>query len=165
MRGLDRVLRRLNLLALIVVTVALTTACGTSGLDFRSSSKVRDLQPSDYASTSLPVTISWKAQHLGHGQKYLMLIDQSPMEPGKSVKDIVDDTCAATHGCPDKAYRDAHYMFETTQNRVRVPTVPSAGIYDTDDLTDLHRATIVVLDQTNRRVGEQIWTTEFRVAT
>jgi hypothetical protein len=165
MSGLARPGRRLSVLALALVVAALTAACGSGGLGFEDSNALHDIRPTSLQSTSTPATLSWRAKPLPPGQKYLVLVDQSPMEPGQSVKDLVDDSCKATKGCPNRAYFDAHYMYETTGNRVKIASVPVAGAYDTQDLSDLHHVAIVVLDRANRRVGEQIWTTDVRVPT
>jgi hypothetical protein len=165
MSGLAGTRRRRDILVVVVALVAFTAACGTGGLDFKDSTKLRDLRPRAYQSRTTPMKLSWRATPLPPGQKYLVLVDQVPMEPGQSIDDLVDDSCKATRGCPDKAYLDAHYMYETTDDHISIPAVPIAGMYDTDDLSDLHHVVIIVLDRANRRVGEQSWTTDVRVPT
>ena len=109
--------------------------------------------------------LRWRAASLPDGYKFLVLVDQSPMEPGQSINELVDDICKKTKGCPDKLYLNSHFLFKTTDNGVEIPTVPLGGAYDIDDLSNMHRATIVVLDEHNRRVGEQVWSVDFRVKT
>jgi hypothetical protein len=149
--------------ALLLSLGWLLTACGVNGLGFEDSTHIQDIQPPRFATVKVPFTLSWNAEPLADGQRYLVLVDQDPMAPGASIDDLVDDTCKATKGCPNKAYLDAHYMFETTTNRIKITSVPSAGSYDADDLTNLHHFSIVVLDAHDRRVGEQIWTTDLKV--
>lgn len=149
---------------LLLCIAGVLTACGTSGLGFKDSTQLRDLRPTGFASVETPLRMSWSADPLPAGHKYLVLVDQEPMAPGESIDDLVDDACKATRGCPDKNYLDAHYMHETTKNHVTIPGLPSAGSYDADDLSQLHRVAIVVLDRANRRVGEQIWTSDLRAA-
>jgi hypothetical protein len=150
---------------LVGIVAALTAACGTEGLHFTDSTAVHDIEPRSLQRTSTPITLSWRARSLPPGHKYLVLVDQAPMQPGQSLKDLVDDSCKAIKGCPDKTYLETHYIYETAKNRVKIVSVPVAGSYDTQDLSDLHHVAIVVLDDADRRVGEQIWTTDIRVPT
>jgi hypothetical protein len=146
------------------VLVALTAAgagCSTQGLVLEQPTHVKDLNPAEFSRTKLPFEVSWTARPLPKGQRYFVLIDQEPMPPGDSIKSLTDDVCRRTPTCPDKIYFQQHFMFVTRRDRVTVQFLPLGGPFPVQDLYDLHKATIVIVDRHGDRVGEEFWTTAF----
>jgi hypothetical protein len=155
--------RSIGYVLLLVAAVALA-GCQTSGMDFHEPGAVTDLRPDELTHVGLPVVVSWKSGPLPAGQRYLVLVDQLPMAPGQSVKELTDDVCKRTPGCPDVAYMQQHYIFLARRNRVKVPSVPTNGPFPVDEFRYLHEATIVIVDARHVRVGESFWSTSFYIA-
>ncbi len=146
---------------LLVGTFVAATACSTQGLVLEQPKQIENLKPVALSRTKLPATVSWTARRLAPGQRYFLLVDQQPMPPGDSIKDLTDDICKRTPGCPDKFYLQQHFMFVTRANRVKLQFLPPAGPFPVQDLYDLHKATIVIVDRHGDRIGEEFWSTAF----
>jgi hypothetical protein len=153
--------RRVWLLVALVALVAVCAGCSAHGLVLEQPTQIEDLKPSALSRNSLPVTVSWTARPLAPGQRFFVIVDQSPMPPGDSIKDLGDDVCRRTPGCPDKFYLKQHYMFVTRADHVKLDVLPLAGPFPAKDLYDLHKATIVIVDGQGVRIGEEFWSTAF----
>jgi hypothetical protein len=145
----------------LVGMVVAGAGCSTQGLVLEQPKQVQDLKPTPYSKTKLPFTVSWTARPLAGGERYFVIVDQQPMPPGDSVKSLTDDICRRTPGCPDKFYLQQHFMFLTRGHRVEVQFLPLSGPFPVKDLYDLHKATIVIVDERGDRVGEEFWSTDF----
>lgn len=124
--------------------------------------QIENLQPELFSTKKVPVKVSWEqARPLRDGERYMVFVDRNPMAPDESIRSLTDDTCKATPGCPDKAYLNQNFIFPTRGTSIEVAILPFQGPYPVHDLYDLHRATVVIVDAHDARVGEEFWTTSF----
>jgi hypothetical protein len=148
----------------LVGTAVAVAGCSTQGLVLEQPTQLQHLKPASLSTTKLPFDLSWTARPLAAGQRYFVLIDQQPMPPGDSIRSLTDDVCRRTPKCPDKIYFQQHFMFVTRHDHVTVQFLPLSGPFPVLDLYDLHKATIVIVDRRQNRVGEDFWSTSFYAA-
>jgi hypothetical protein len=144
------------------VVAAAVTGCSAQGLVLQQPTQVQRLRPESLSNTKIPVKVSWEqARPLRDGERYMVFVDRLPMAPDESIRSLTDDTCKATPGCPNKAYLNQNFIFPTKGTSIEIPILPFQGPIPVHDLYDLHRATVVIVDAHDARVGEEFWTTSF----
>lgn len=153
---------RRGLLVVCLLFVALTSGCGRfDGLAFREDTRLDIVAPDDRADVALPVTVRWTAAR--GAAAYGVFVDRAPQPPGKTLAWFArdDDNCFAADGCPDTAYFAQRQIFRTTATSFEI-----TQLLDTQRDTrrrEFHEATIVLLDDAGRRIGESAWSVEFQV--
>jgi hypothetical protein len=162
-RRATRVSRRGWIFAAVVLAAA-AAGCGTQGLVLQQPTQIENLRPELYSNVKVPFTVSWDdARPLRRGERYMVFVDRNPMAPDESIRSLTDDTCKATPGCPDKAYLNQNFIFPTKGTSIEIAVLPFQGSVPVHDLYDLHKATVVIVDADDARVGEEFWTTSFYV--
>ena len=154
----------------VVTAWALTlTACGISGLSFVQDDRVDILGPKDRAEVTLPVRIAWEVKDFDVGAgagSFGVFVDRAPQRPGKTLSWIFrgDDSCKGAAGraiCDDPDFLRQRNVFQTTDTHLTVDLVPK--LTGQERRRQFHEATIVLLDEEGRRVGEGAWSVQFEL--
>ena len=155
----------------VLASVALLAAlagCGTDGLAFREDTRLDIVEPADRARVALPVTLRWETDGLRLGdpdgpQAFAVFVDREPVRPGRSLRDVGDDECKKTPGCPDPTYLRERHVHVTTETSLVLEAVPDLRSSTRTGASDRHEAVIVLLDAEGRRMGEAAYAAEFTV--
>ena len=143
------------------LVLALAPACGVEGLNFVQDDRVRITAPRDRAEVRLPVTLRWSAKDFDG--TYAVFVDRAPVPPGRTLAWLArdDDLCKETPGCPNTAWFNDRDVYATTSTELTIDDLPDL----TDgERRDFHEASVILLDDEGRRVGEAAFTVEFQVA-
>ena len=159
-------------IALTAVCASLA-ACVPQGLAFRVDERLTFQAPEDRSTVQLPVTLDWSIRDFtvvqpgtaGAGEDagyFGVFVDTSPMPPGKGLEWLArdDDGCRQDDGCPDAEYLAGLGVYTTTQTELALEQLPRG---DDEDRRERHRATIVLLDASGRRIGESAFEIAFDV--
>lgn len=133
---------------LAALGAAVVSATGCQQLLFRQDNRITVTAPADYSSIREPVVISWNAVDFTPGPDgtFCVFVDRAPMPPGESL-----DYFSA---------RDRDGIFQTTNSHIRfdvlndIPSNPSAE-------RNYHQITVVLLDRSGHRIGEEAGFVEF----
>ena len=148
------------------------TGCVPQGLQFRVDDRLSFNSPKDRSEVSLPVKIDWEVRDFevtGPGDTpakdkgyFAVFVDGSPMPPGKSLRWVArkDNSCRAADGCPDEEYLAARGIYVTQDTELVLEQLPRTG---DEDRRERHRATVVLLDPTGKRIGESAFEIAFDV--
>ena len=145
-----------------VAAVALA-GCGASNLAFRTDHRVHISSPASRALVDAPVTLRWNLLPRPEAPTtFAVFVDRAPVKPGQTLRAVAagDSSCQHAPGCPDAQYLADRQVYTTTDTSLTLQTVGSLNSYQT---TQLHEATIVLLDASGRRVGEAAWYVDFRM--
>ena len=148
----------------IVAGIALMALSGCGGISssMTADHSVEIVQPTPMEVVEAPLEMRWTGD-LPAGQSFGVFLDRAPIAPGRSLSDVFDDECDAAADCPDQDYLAARGIFVVNDNELAVPVLTPRGGVDGAPALEVHRATIVALDDTGTRRGEVAWTVEFRV--
>jgi hypothetical protein len=147
----------------------LTAGCGVHGLSFVQDERVDIISPSDRVKVKLPLKIDWTTKDFaaGAGQgAFGILIDRTPQRSGKTLPWIFrgDDSCKGSTGralCTSAEFLAERGVFMTTDTSFTVERV--ALLSGSQRKRQFHEATIVLLDEAGRRLGEGAWSVQFEV--
>jgi hypothetical protein len=128
-----------RVLAALVMVAAGTTACAPDGLAFRVDKRVTIVEPKDEQEVKLPLTIAWDVEKFDGS--FAVFVDRSPVGPGDELPAELPEGVLST---PD--------------TKVVLETMPRASLEK-----ELHTATIVLIDRSNRRVGESSFDVTFEL--
>ena len=154
----------------VATALALTlTACGVSGLSFVQDERVDIVRPKDRSEVTLPVRIEWEVKDFAVGAdagSFGVFIDRAPPRPGKTLSWIFrgDDSCKGPSGeavCEDPEFLRQRNVFRTTDTHFTIDLVPK--LTGSERRRQFHEATIVLLDEDGRRVGEGAWSVQFEL--
>ena len=152
------------------------TGCGPqlSKLSFRVDKRVHFVEPKDRALIQVPLTIRWTVRDFtvsgpnpGPTDKdvgyFAVFVDRAPIKPGQTLKAVAKDdpACMRDRSCPDANYLSLRQIYTTTTTSVTLPRV--ATLAGTNDKTQLHDVTVVLLDTSGRRIGESAWHLTFKL--
>jgi hypothetical protein len=142
-----------------VLGLAGLTGCG--GGSFVADQSVHITSPAPLTSVSRPFVVSWTAS--GHRDaRFAVFVDQSPIAPGHSLRDLAAAQCSRQPGCPDPSYLAGLGVYVTGSDHVTVPVlVPLAGTAGREAYP-VHVATLVLTDSSGRRTTDASWQVEFR---
>jgi hypothetical protein len=158
-----------------VALCAALSGCVPQGLAFRVDERLTFQSPKDRSTVTLPVTLDWDIRDFditppgGAPRKdagyFAVFVDSTPMPPGKPLRWIArkDTSCRADDGCPDEEYLEARGIYATTETELVLDQLPRTGRQDDDNRRERHRATIVLLDASGRRIGESAFEILFDV--
>ena len=148
-------------IAAAVLLVALAPACGVSGLNFVQDDRVTITAPRDRASVTLPMTLRWTARDFDG--TYAVFVDRAPVPPGRTLAWLArdDEVCKETEGCPGEAWFRDRDVYRTSETSLTVEELPDLG--GDEDRREFHEASVVLLDEQGRRIGESAFTVEFQV--
>lgn len=159
--------------ALLGLCAALA-GCVPQGLAFKVDERLTFQSPEDRSTVRLPVTLDWEIRDFeitspgGEPREdagyFAVFIDSAPMPPGKPLRWIArkDNSCRPAEGCPDAEYLLARGIYTTTETELVLEQVPRTTS-DDRDRRERHRATIVLLDASGRRIGESAFEIAFDV--
>jgi hypothetical protein len=163
--------RRPVALLLGLLTLAASTGCQVSQLQFRVDDRLEFSAPKARALVAAPVTVSWRMSDFtpsgldGSSDDakgaFAVFVDRAPMPVGKDLRWLArkDTGCARDPRCPDAAYLADRGILVTTETSVRLETLPSApeGVGD-----EQHYVNVVLLDGEGHRIGESAWFRPFK---
>ena len=137
-------------------------ACGgiSGALTFDDSVEI--VVPAPMEVVSPPFKISWTGD-LGSGEAFAVFVDRDPITPGRAISAAFEDACEGVPDCPDDAFLSARGVYVTAENELDIPFVGPRGGVDGAGALEVHRVTIVVVDEGGVRLDERAWTTEFRI--
>lgn len=174
-------MRRLRLhpqllgLALLSVVV---TACGLSvtGLNFFEDERVSFVEPRHREVVALPVTLRWDVDGFdvvppdGHSRDsdkgyFAVLLNADPMPPGDGLEYFArrDESCLRSATCPDEAYLAERGIHLVVGTELTLDALRDTRRHDERHRSDLQEASIILLDQSGRRIGESVWFVRFVV--
>jgi hypothetical protein len=153
------------------VTLAASTACQVSQLQFRADDRLTFSAPKARALVAAPVTVAWRMSDFtptgldgstdAARGAFAVFVDRAPMPVGKDLRWLArkDAGCARDPRCPDAAYLADRGIFVTTETAVTLETLPSApqGVGD-----EQHYVNVVLLDGKGDRIGESAWYRPFK---
>jgi hypothetical protein len=108
-----------------------------------------------------PFLLSWTTSRHGDGS-YAVFVDRLPVAPGHTLRDVGDQQCRRTAGCPDAAYLAQHRVYVTSSDQVEVPSLPLVSGAAGRAAQPTHTLTVVALDGRGRRRGDASWEVEIR---
>jgi hypothetical protein len=143
--------------ALSLASALLSSAC-VNGLNFKVDKRLSITAPHEDDTVSLPFTLSWTMRDLEADRQFGIFVDQSPLPPGKNLKELrhEDATCEAACTLPE--YLALRGVYTTTNTDLAIKAFPVGN-----DDKKTHRITVVLLDSQGTRVGESAWNVDFRV--
>jgi hypothetical protein len=103
---------------------------------------------------------------LGSATRFGLFMDIDPQPPGESLDYFGrnDPTCKRDPDCPDTRYLRQRGIHVTTDTEMTFKTLPIAPGVDLDrGDPDFHEATLVLLDEEGKRVGESAWAIIFEI--
>lgn len=157
-------------LILAATALALTLAsCGISGLSFVQDERVDIVRPKDRAEVQVPITIAWTVKDFAVGPgagSFGVFVDRAPTRSGKTLAWLFrgEDTCKGDDGeklCATPDFLSQRNVFQTTDTEFTLQLVPK--LTGDDRRRQFHEATIILLDEQGRRVGEGAWSIQFEV--
>jgi len=158
-------------LALLGLTVALS-GCVPQGLAFKIDDRLTFTSPEDRAEVKLPVTLDWDIRDFeitepgGEPRKdagyFAVFVDSTPMPPGKPLSWIArqDNSCRPADGCPDEEYLLVRGIYTTSETKLVIEELPRSS---DEERRERHRATIVLLDASGKRIGESAFEIAFDI--
>ncbi len=156
--------------ALAAVALALLSACTTEGLAFIRDDRVRIVEPRYREVLELPATIDWEviddelAAQIGDEVQFGLLMDIDPQPPGESLDYFGRDDPTCRKGCPDEQYLrqlGVHVTADTEMTFNNLPIAP--GVDLEGGQSDVHFASLILLDESGARVGESAWQITFEI--
>lgn len=161
--------------ALLLLCVALT-GCVPQGLAFRVDDRLSFSSPEERSTVRLPLTLEWSIRDFdivepgGPVRKdsgyFAVFFDRSPMPPNEHLRWLAreDISCRADDRCPDEEYLNARGVYTTTNTRLVLEHLPrTTDPDDRQDRKERHRAIVVLLDASGRRIGESAFEIVFDV--
>lgn len=160
--------------SIAVAMVTLVSCTDWSQLAFRQDHRLRITAPANGDLVELPVKLSWSMDDFqivepgsGAGKPsagyFAIFIDEVPMEPGQTLRELAaedDPSCEQDPKCPDRGYLADRGIYTTTETSLSLRSVlplPS------DEPTQLHDVTVVLLDAAGSRIGENAWHLQFKL--
>ena len=154
-------LRGRALLVLLAVAIA-ATGCRTTGLQFVVDERVRFTAPADRATVRLPFLVEWEVtgfevtgpdgQQREDAGSFAVVVDRSPPKPYAPLSSLAadDEACRPADGCPDATWYADHGIYPTSATSLLLEQLPQGE----PGRREVHELTLVLLDGTGRRIGE-----------
>ena len=146
------------------------SSCAIHGLDFRQDKRINILDPPSLSTVTVPFTVRWTAKDFSYGPNtiqggnnyFAILVDHPPMPPGGSLRDLGDNACKETPGCPDLNWLQQHDMYLSASTSISIGSLPHTLPASTPAGTkESHAIVIVLMNGTNHRIGESAWFVNF----
>lgn len=154
-------MRPVHRLALAIGAGVLALAgCGGAPRAFTVDGHVRITAPAPLAVVSTPFTVRWTSTD--DAQRYAVFVDQDPIAPGRTLRDLADDQCKHARGCPDAGYLANRGVFVTARRQVEVPLLPILKGTGARARHPGHRITLVAVDARGRRTSDASWRVDVR---
>lgn len=145
-------------------------ACIPEGLAFVQDDRLEITSPEGRTEVELPLTIEWEVEDFeitgpdGNSDPsagyFGVFVDTTPVPPGKDLAWVArdDNRCINTPGCPDETYLADRNIFSTSETSFTIENLPDL---DTASGRETHEVTVVLLDGTGNRIGENAWYVTF----
>lgn len=162
---------RTRLLAWLLALAALG-GCNLSNLAFAQDNRLHFTSPRSRALVHQPVTVTWTMRDFsvapaGSGVPskdrgyFALFVDRAPVRPGQTLLTVADKSCRTTPGCFNAQYLANKGVYTTTSTTFTFQQIPSINSYQK---IQLHEVTVVLMDTAGRRIGEEAWYLDFRLA-
>jgi len=166
----SRAVARLPAWSFLVGVALLASSCA-HGLAFSQDRRLTIIAPRGHGKVRLPFTVRWTMRDFRvtgpdggsdpDSGYFAVFLDRTPIPPGKPLSWIARDDrrCKLIPGCPDETYFETRHVYATTQTQLSfglLPDLQAVGGHET------HEVTIVLLDGSGRRIGENAWYASFR---
>jgi hypothetical protein len=135
--------------------------CSIHGLSFVQDRRLDFVAPDANSEVELPFTLDWSMRDFE--DDFAVFFDQSPMPSNESLLWLVpgDDPCRIEPDCPDAEWLADHDIYITNASELAVDFLPD--LRDNNRDSDRHDVTIILLDESGRRMGESAFIREFVV--
>ena len=165
--------QRLARVGVALGTCALLAGCVADGLAFRVDERLTFVAPEDRSTVKVPVKLDWDIRDFDvvkpgspvreDAGYFAVFVDAAPMPPGKPLSWIArkDNSCRPADGCPDAEYLNARGIYTTTETELVLQQLPRTS--NDDDRRERHRATIILLDSSGKRIGESAFEVLFDI--
>lgn len=155
--------RRAAAVACAALTAISTSGCGQfrlSGIDLARDTSIT-FTTEEHADLALPFHLAWHDDDAAPDRHYAVVVNRTPPPPGETLRWFAkgDKPCLANAACPDDVYLLRKGVVRTDVAEVDVRAVPVP--LGRGDRSGLQTATVIVLDDDGRRVGEAAFTFEF----
>lgn len=146
----------------------LLASCDVASMALIQDKRVEILEPKDRSTVSLPFTIKWNVfdftitgadgksrQAAGY---FAVFIDRQPIPPRKTLKWFVqqDESC---YGEACGSLGNLEDVYTTDDQSLEIEQLPAIS---EGPSTELHEATIILLDGTGARIGESAFHVRFK---
>ncbi|WP_007507777.1 MULTISPECIES: hypothetical protein [Pseudofrankia] len=152
---------RASALALaLVVAAGVLTGCRVTGLVF-TAGQIRITSPGASSTVSeLPMKITWTAGNLARpGDQFAVFLDQPTIRPGQNVLKLVPESCRNLPTCSREQFLRQAKVWVTKSPALVLDSIPRAN--PIGDNREYHSVTIVLVDQSLKRLGEQFASIDF----
>jgi len=138
-----------RLVGVLGVVLLLATGCGQHLL-FRQDHRISVLTPEIYSTIRPPIVVTWATKDFRAGPdgSYAIFVDRAPMPPGATI-DYFNQL-------------DREGIFTTNSTSIRFAGLPPL-LRNASAERDHHEITIVLLDPTGHRIGEEAGFVEFNL--
>jgi hypothetical protein len=150
---------------MVAAVVALMVVLAGCRYQFSSDQSITIVQPENRSTVELPLTLRWSAHLPAGATSFLVVIDRAPQPPGTDVSHFVKDISSCKGlgrtSCLSADYLAGLGVYPVSKPELIVGVVPDRSAVRKDERNG-HEATVVLLDQSGKRVGEQSWTVRFK---
>jgi len=148
--------------AMVAVVLALAGAlagCRTSGLVF-GGYQLRVVSPGQNSTVTLPMTITWSAGDLYQpGDTYAVFVDGTPVGVGRSITDLIPQSCLVVPDCSRTPYYEQANVWLTTKPSLVLTSIQQVNGQNSN--REFHVLTIILLDKAQVRVSEEYASLDF----
>jgi hypothetical protein len=155
-------------LALAALILAAFPACGVDGLSFKQDERVDIVRPGDRSKVHVPFTVDWTVKDFAIGPdrgSFGVFLDREPTRSGHTLAWAFrgDDACKGRGKrlCESPDYLAQRRVFQTTDTKFVIEQVPK--LTGNERKRQFHEVTVILLDESGRRVGEGAWSVEVEV--
>lgn len=162
------------IVALVSMVLGSATACtDLSAMDIKQDHRLKFVAPPSREMVKPPFTVRWtmddfKVVKPGAGAPrrsagyFAVFIDEAPVRPGRTLRDVAegDQDCERDPQCPDDGYLAGRGVYTTVKPSLKLDAVAPLPSKET---TQLHEATVILLDSSGKRIGEKAWYLQFKL--
>ncbi|MDT3439957.1 MULTISPECIES: hypothetical protein [unclassified Pseudofrankia] len=154
------VIRASALALALAVAAGVLTGCRVTGLVF-TGGQIRITSPGASSTVSeLPMKITWTAGSLARpGDQFAVFLDQPTIRPGQNVLKLVPESCRNLPTCSREQFLKQVKVWITKSPALVLDSIPRANPIGND--REYHSVTVVVVDKSLKRVGEQFASIDF----
>jgi hypothetical protein len=172
--GLPRATGRVGVVpaaVLLVASLLLVAAVRGPVLPLRADARFAVTAPLELERTAAPLTISWTvdaetAELVQQRERFFaVFLDRPPIAPGQSLSSLSDDECRRTDGCPDATWLADRRVFLSMATEVTIPVLRPQAQGGRGGRTEVHEATVVIVNAGGYRLDERAATVRFRTGT
>jgi hypothetical protein len=133
--------------------------CRTTGLVF-GGYQLRVLSPGANSTATVPMTVTWTAGDLFQpGDRYAVFVDATPIGVGRSITDLVPQSCLATPGCSRATYYQQASVWLTSKPSLTMTSIPD--VLGQNSGREYHTLIIILLNKSQVRMSEEYASLDF----